>query len=355
LTAWVILGKDWQHDMFGVVFQFAFIIGLIFYAAFTLCLKPALLRMKENEESEVESGEARFLEAGDALVALPQHLSAQEQRSVRRFMGSLTLLLLFELFMSGVLIVSKTTFMKDLFDAVLGAGVQEWTEGLSDKEFCGQMISTFGALVLVALGTRWLRSPQLSPWLTWIVICFIYLQRTVLLPLLFHQFGGGVARFFVGFELFLIGLTASCAGLKGAAVLRELLRKYWILPLLVNAFLWGPAWATRFDENPPQQIPVILRVQLCELLWVLCFLCAGQDWFPASAWPDKLRGWLGNAALCLFLLHKAVHMLVPKPFSWLLLFVALPLPFWWRAQGPRCRHRSRSDPGAAKAPKTSRA
>jgi hypothetical protein len=264
----------------------------------------------------------------------------------------LTLLLFFELFMSGVLIVTKTTIMKDLFDALLGASAQFWTKGLNDKEFFGQMISTFGAVLLVVLGTRWMRSPRLSPWLTWIVIAFIYLQRIVLLPLLFHQFGGGVARFFVGFELFVIGLTASCAGLKGAGLLRDLLRKYWLLALLLNAFLWGPAWATRMDEHPPEQFLVIMRVQLCELLWVLCFLCAGQDWFPASAWPDKLRGWLGDAALCLFLVHKAVHMLVPKPYSWLLLFVALPLPFWWRAQGPRCGRRNRGDP-VAKAPEAS--
>lgn len=260
-------------------------------------------------------------------------------------------MLFFELFMAGILTAAKTSFVADAVNLVLGASASFWTEGLKDREFCGQMISTFGTVLLVTLGAGWLRSPRLSLWLTWILICHVYLQRTLLLPLLFRQFGGGVARFFVGFELFVIGLTAASAGLKGAAQLRELLRKYWLLPLLVNAFLWSPAWATRMDNQPPEQLPVIARVQFCELLWVLCFLCAGQDWFPASAWPDELRAWLGEAALCLFLLHNAVHLLAPEPINWLLLS-ALPLPFWWRAQGPRCR-RSCAEPSASKAPEIS--
>lgn len=348
-SAWLILKMDWEKDVFGVIYQFAFILGLILYAAFTLCIKPLFLKGDETApddlQADVESRQAQFLDSsnqvdfGEAafVAAKVSPMTTQERRSFRTFLCVMALIMMFELSMASVLYVANSSFFAQLFIWALGPGVVFWVDGLNDKQFCGQMISTFGALGLIALGGRILRSPRTSPWLAWTIIIWCYVQRIVLLPLLFDQFGGGVARFFVGFELFLMGMTANGAGLKHAAMLREFLRKFWLLPLLMLAFLWGwtDDWAIRMDEHPPEQPVTILRVQLCEAIWVVSFLAAGSLWFDGEAWTDRLRAWLNDYSLALFLVHKAVHLLVPKPYSWFILFLLLPAIFWFKHEGLR--------------------
>merc|ERR1712032_715570 len=169
------------------------------------------------------------------------------------------------------------------------------------------------------------------------IIAYIYFMRILLLPVVFAQFGGGVTRFFAGFELFMIGLSANTAELKHAGVLRRWLQDYWLLVLLAYTFIWTPTLAIRMDEHPPEHVMGILRVQVCEIIWVVSFLAAGSLWFTERAWPAKHRAWMGNCFLAMFLVHMAIHIAVPVPLNWLLIFVALPLFFWWRACVPPCK------------------
>lgn len=389
LAAWVVAGLDWRHDPEGVIYQLFFIVGLIVYSLLTACLKPSLLRIKASRlEAASDNGEVgkvgglaprtempgtemrgvsreALMHSSDYLNPFTPDLEAasstwptdaapwgnrrielddEEYRAAARFGGLVVVQLLTMVVSAIVLTQVKTAMMRTLFNFILGTSVQFWTQGLDDREFFGQLLGTLGVFFLVVAGSKLLRSPRLAPWLAWVVMAYIYINRIVLLPTLFTQYGGGVARFFVGFELFLVGLVASTAGLKHAGTLKRWIGHYWLAVLFANGVLWGPTWHTRMDEHPPQDISIIFRVQACEAIWVISFLAAGSLMFTEEAWPSHIRTWLCDYATLLFLVHKAIHIAVPIPLNWILLFIVLPLVFWWRGHTTQVRGTLEKEP-----------
>lgn len=369
-VAWLLLGKDWLADPMGVVYQFWFIVGLALYVIGTAFVKPQLLRACSVVDATDVCARAgspccvcqrnmRVDEMSDDLRATrcgfegPRAIgdehrvghvqcsevsldTSQDDRAVSLFTFVLASQAVAMIVAAFALSGAQTTVAQSAINLLLGEGAAFWTDGLEDRSFFGQLLATFGALFLVSVGARLLRSPRLSPWLAWILIAYAYVNRVVFLPLLFGQFGGGVARFFVGFELFLIGLTANCAGLRNVSRVRRWIGNYWFLALVANAFLWGPSWMRRMDERPPHDFLTIFRVNSCEAIWLVSFLAAGSLWFNPVAWPDETITWLRDAALFLYLFHRAVHLLVAPPMNWILLFALLPFVCWWRLRGPPC-------------------
>lgn len=367
-VAWLLLGRDWLADPMGVVYQFWFIVGLALYVMGTALVKPHLLRacsaanatdVHAHAGSPCQETNICAAEVSDDLHAagcglegassvsdeLPiGHVqsteasvdTSEDDRAVSLFALFLASQAIAMMALGFALSSAQTTVVKSTINLLLGEGATFWTDGLEDRSFFGQLFATFGALFLVSVGSRLLRSPRLSPWLAWILIAYAYANRVVFLPLLFGQFGGGVARFFIGFELFLIGLTANCTGLRNVSRVRSWIGNYWFLALVANAFLWGPSWARRMDERPPHDFLTIFRVNLCEAIWLVSFLAAGSLWFNPVAWPEETIAWLRDAGLSLYLFHRAVHLLIAPPMNWILLFALLPLVCWWRLRGPPC-------------------
>lgn len=351
--AWLYKGLPWQKDPMGVMYQFAFILGLMCYSAITVCLKAimknnvkkqkeAFVQAEEQQESlqtmagvsQAEKQEALLpVSAPDPAPVAKPPLTKVELTAVKAF--ACVLLTLWVLMaVLGVFFANvDTDIVAKIIKFVLGESAGFWTEGLGDKEFFGQCLGTFGALLLAHVGAHLFKSPRLSPYLVWVLIFFIYMNRIFILPLTFHQFGGGVARFFVGFELFLIGLVGAVLGMRWAAALKYWMARYYVLFLLTAAFLWNPTWDVRMDEHPPEVMKIIFRVQVSELIWVIAFMASGSLWFTEESWPEWVRAWLSNFALALFLVHKAVHVAVDVPFNWLLIFGLLPLLTLWHKHG----------------------
>lgn len=356
--AWVYQGMPWRHDLQGVVYQFAFIVGLIVYVSFTAWLKPSLQQIyasrieaagagdknagetelapngttrKSNqkglmEETNSPRGGERTPTVGDNL----NELDAEERSAAKMFGLVVVALVLGMVGLSLVLSLLETQMVKGIINLILGHSAEFWTRDLDDRAFFGQFIGTFGAYLLIVVGARLLRSPRQAPWLTWVVIAYIYSCRVLFLPLLFNNFGGGIGRFFVGLELFLIGLVANTAGLKHAAALKGWFADYFIVVVVFVALLWGPAWENRMDEHPPSDLMIIFRVQLCELVFLVAFLAAGSLMFPEEGWSQRTRSWLAETATMLFLVHKATHLAVPVPYNWYIVFILVPGLFWFR-------------------------
>jgi len=81
------------------------------------------------------------------------------------------------------------------------------------------------------------------------------------------------------------------------------------------------------DENPPQQLNVRFTYNLLEMLFTMLFLCAMERLIDPNIFRKDRLQFFGNFALALFLLHKAVYILVPAPYCWIVIFSLLPICF----------------------------
>lgn len=368
--AWISRGMDWRHDLQGVVYQFAFIVGLIVYVSCTAWLKPSLVRIYASRIDIVDTGNSHggnseptssgvatrasheslieeatghegsnwtSIAARNATPALSGvdsgELDEEERKKVKMFGVVVVALVLGMLALSFVFSHYETVVVKGIINLLLGQSARMWTQDLDDRAFFGQFIGTFGAYFLIVVGSKLLQSPRLAPWLLWVVIVYIYSCRILLLPLLFDQYGGGVGRFFVGLELFLMGLVGNTAGLKHAGALKRWIADYFILILIFVAITWGPTWERRMDEHPPGDMNILARVQICELVFLVSFLAAGSLMFPEEGWSSRVRSWLAETATVLFLIHKATHIAVPVPYNWYIVFLLVPGAFWFRHFG----------------------
>lgn len=349
LLAWWYKGMDWRNDLAGVLYQLWFVVALILYASLTVCVKPLLrhvaLTRIDTPSAPVDAGELAFgvsdvgsnPHTGDVLPPVPERtqskiidmFDSEERRAMNNVFGVLLALMLAMLILAGTGASVETSSMQPFLYDLLGNSSRPWTQGsgLDGRELCGELWSMFGGLVLVAAGAKMLRSPRTAPWLSWLVIQYVYLNRMFFLPMLFGQNACGADRFFVGFEFFLIGLVASNMGLRHASKLRFYLDNYWIIMLGCNAMLWGPTWNRRMDLHPSHDIIVLIRIHVSELMFVVLFLAGGSFVFPERAWPPLLRTWISRLGLMLFLVHQAVYMVTPQPFDWIILFGMLPLVF----------------------------
>lgn len=320
--AWMVKGSDWQSDLAGVLYQMWFAVALIMYVSLTVCIKPALRQAPLTGLFNDANGDGE-----NSLSLKNEFLDAEERSSLKGLGGFLVAwyLVMAALWGSGLALDSSQ--MQTSIGDFLGNSSLPWTQGLEGKAILGQLWSTLGLLVLIHAGAATLRSRRTAPWLCWIVIAYVYVNRILILPALFDLYGGGAGRFFVGFEFFLIGLVASTMGLKHKGYFKFCLDNYWIVLLGGNAMLWGPTWNTRMDRHAPADFVVILRIHASELMFVVLFLAAGSWVFPERAWPPLLRMWISRLGLVWFLVHKALHIVAPEPLNWILLFVVLPLAF----------------------------
>lgn len=378
--AWVSRGMDWRHDLQGVVYQFAFIVGLIVYVSCTAWLKPSLQRIYASRKELVDRGNEHVGKSGTAsssAAAKASHealieeakghatpalsgadsgeLDEEERKNAKLFAAIVAASLLGMLALSFVFSHFETGVVRGIINLLLGESAKFWTNDLDDRAFVGQFIGTFGAYFLVVAGSKLLQSPRVAPWLLWVIIVYIYSCRILLLPLLFDQYGGGVGRFFVGLELFLMGLVGNTAGLKHAGAVKRWMADYFILVLIFVAIMWGPTWQTRMDEHPPRDMNIIARVQICEAVFLVAFLSAGSLMFPEEGWSTRVRSWLAETATVLFLIHKATHIAVPVPYNWYIVFLLVPGAFGFRHFGRRPpRRRSQRPTNTAELPTAGR-
>lgn len=314
-TAWIILGLDWRHDAWNVVFQFWFVVALVLFTLLLAPLKAHLSSTKAHLQAEADADIVRSplfgMGRAAALVALAG--------------GYFVLSAIF----NGVLVPLLQHFFADsLSSAVngsLGPAALFWGLPATPEaargflsDICGYFQLSLSNMYIV------LASPVLTTEVSsigWLAIMNTYAHKMV-----FYR--AQEARLITGFDCMMLGLVCYYYGLKHRRVVGEYLVRYWFVLLFVCALLWPPGSVGRFDENPPTDLPSRARDNLLEGVFVVLFLTAAERMIDPGIFLRDRMEFLNDWALVLFMVHKAVHLMFPEPFNWaVLLLLAIPSYF----------------------------
>jgi len=309
LTAWIILGKDWKHNMWNVVFQFWFIVALILFLMILNPLKGHLKRVRDTirDSNLVQHGE-HFFAPGTNLVLIALGFMAMT------FLYMHVVIPLLQLLLSGPLYHAV--------DNCLGDAAEFW--GLPTNEAQSEaFVETFFGYFHLSLSNLYivLCFPMMFVTVSnigWLVLLNTYTHKMVL-------YRAQEARMINGFDTAMLGLVCFYYGLHKRQVVGHYMCRYWFFALFFCATLWQPGKQGRLDEEPPTDLVTRMTYNLLELICLLLFLCCMERMFDPKIFTEDRMEWLGNWTLLLFLVHKAVHLLVPAPFNWVtLLILAVP-------------------------------
>uniref|UniRef100_A0A7S0FWU0 Uncharacterized protein n=1 Tax=Pyrodinium bahamense TaxID=73915 RepID=A0A7S0FWU0_9DINO len=321
-TAWVVTQRDWKGNFFNVIFHLWFVLGLMVYAACLAPLRPYLERLRRQacaaDESTPEADHPESPGGGE--------LAAQR----RHFAWALAVLVGGPLAIALLFVVCLIPFLQLLapfvwrFCIALGDGGTFW--GLpstveQSREFIAQLCTycmlTCCNLYLICVCPWVFRRTSIT---TWAVFCNTYGHR-----LLFYR--AQDERPFHGVDLMLLALTSYYLGLRHRRVIGELVVRYWFVVLFFCGLLWPPGIHGRFDEDPPKDIELRVRVNLLEAIFVVVWLVAGERIVSPEIFKKDKMDFMNDWALVVFLTHKAVHIVVPSPLNWAFL-VGLAFVCW---------------------------
>jgi len=300
-VAWVVTGKNWKSDFASVVFQFWFIVGLMLYAAILHPLKP-YCQMVRNRALQEDRTPQR--------VALPLVISVFG-------ISSISLL--------GVWIIPRALLwtIKYLIEfSSRSSWASVWELPTTEAEghaFLQEMslyvVTPLCSYFIVIVLPVWVRE---TSWVTWFVIVNVYWTR-------FCFYRGASDRLFHALDLFMIGMVAQYFGLKGRQVLGDIIHRYWFLVFFMCTWIWFPGSFGRFDEAPLDNLWVRVKVNLVEAVFVVSFLVAAERFVDHRIYTKDRFQWLNAWALLVFLVHKAVHLMMIFPLNWGMFFALAPV------------------------------
>jgi len=318
LAAWMIAGLDWRHNMWGVVFQFWFIFGLMIFTALLAPMKTYLKQVCQNNTSETDTW-TFTPRAGEYNACISEGL-----RNVFIIsLGSACVIVLFTYAVIPMLQFSLAPLV-NTFCSKMGESGEFWgmpSDPSETKDFIHDFFGCWGLTVSsVFIIFAW---PMLSSRISvigWLVIGNMYVHKLFMYR---HQ----NSRMINGFDFTMLGLVCCKCGLSHRRIVGEYMMRYWFVFLFICGLLWPPGRKKRMDENPPQQLNVRFTYNLLEMLFTMLFLCAMERLIDPNIFRKDRLQFFGNFALALFLLHKAVYILVPAPYCWIVIFSLLPICF----------------------------
>jgi len=328
--AWIIAGKDWKRNFHDVIFQFWFVIGLM---AYVLLLAP----LKPYAKWVLETSRFRFYSPPgiEADWAVEREAHVQRQRE-RQFCQCLKGCLVIGGGVLAMCIVSKVAvdplvsmspgIVAPLFSRLnMGHGAQFWgipTNLEQEREFlqntCTCMQLTFSNLYIVLVFPLCFQEVSLISW--WLIFN-TYSQR-----ILFNRGESAASeRPFHGLDLTMLGLVCYYFGMKHRRALGDVVVRYWFGVLLLCGLLWLPGYHKRFDQRPEQDISQRTRIEMIEAILIICWLLAGERMVDSRIFSDDKMGFMNYWALVVFLVHKAVHILLPTPWNWIVITGLVPV------------------------------
>jgi hypothetical protein len=324
-TAWVITGRDWKRNMFNVVFQLWFVVGLMFYAAVLAPLKPWLSWIKERNRSVTRSNISDHAEATSSLEQRRKDRDSLLASIAVIGGGLVVLVLFFHVFLEPVL---AELFAPSFLQFVLSFGSQDlwgFPKDLKEsKAFVGDMCTYFlltcSNIYLVIVGPRFVKETGL---ISWALIFNTYGHRILF-------FMGSSERLFHGLDLMMLAMTCYFFGLRHRRKIGEYVIRYWFVVLFACAILWPPGLRERLDEQPPTELELRARYALLEFIFVTVWLVAGEHLVQRAIFEEDHLHFLNEWTLLLFLVHKAVHLMLSFPANWAVLIGLIPLVYVFR-------------------------
>lgn len=313
-AAWTVLGKDPRTDLWNVIFQFWFVVALMIFVIWLAPIRH-ILRMPLLETADLRLPTCFLLMgAGCLCIAAVCH--------------KIIIPLMQALFAAPLSYLAGKAGHAAEFWGMPGS--ESAAEDFISDFLTYFQVSAYNLFIVVAF-PKMHRDVTLVAWL---LIGNVYLHKALL-------YRAQEARLINAFDFTLLGLVCYSYGLKWRWIIGEYMLRYWFVMLFICAILWKPGTYGRFDEAPPQDFTLRATYNMIELVCLLFFLTAAERSFSPKIFTiDKLE-FLGNWALFLFLVHKAVHLLVPAPFNWVVL-ISLIIPCYALYERPK-RHRSTSD------------
>eukprot|EP00927_Polykrikos_kofoidii_P071105 TRINITY_DN67431_c0_g1_i1.p1 TRINITY_DN67431_c0_g1~~TRINITY_DN67431_c0_g1_i1.p1 ORF type:complete len:477 (-),score=58.80 TRINITY_DN67431_c0_g1_i1:124-1554(-) len=324
LCAWVILGKDWQHNMWDVIFQFWFIVALI---VFVLLLVPIrtycrAVRDRVGKASEtIAQGEA----IGDDT---PWNLS---RGLVVTAAGFVIISFLFSYAIIPLLQFMLATPLLELVQRYLGSGAEFWGLPTNHEEarvFIRQFFSYFELSVTnIYLVIMFPTVSSRLGLVVWLVLLNTYSNKMTL-------YRAQEARMINGFDCVMLGLVTMHFGMAKRVIIGKYMVRYWFVVLFICTTLWAPGSFGRLDEHPPTDAMVRIKYNFLEFIFVVIFFTALDRIFDENIFLADKLDFLGNWAMLLFLVHKGVHMLFVSPYNWFVL-AGLAFPCWLLHPAPK--------------------
>lgn len=313
--AFVIVGERVKGNLFNVVFQFWFIVGLMLFLMVLTPIKKHLHRVVDQRGMRTEHAPEHAL-LKDGSMDLKYHPAV----CVCLVVGGFCTIYAFSHFVSIPILQYLFSVPLGIACSYFGKAAHFW--GLPQntaeaRDFIAEVVGYFQLSVtcLYLIAVVPLVSDRLE-YTGWIVILNVYAHRMIL-------YRSQCARCLNSFDLTMIGVTCFYYGLAHRRSVGGYMSRFWFLILTAAYMLWPPGTYGRYDEDPPKDLVFRMRYNLLEAMFTVMFLCCLERLFDRDTCTEDRLQVLGMWSLLLFLVHKAVHMVFPCPFNWLVLFSLL--------------------------------
>lgn len=317
--AFVVTGHDVRNDMWNVVFQFWFIVGLMGFLILLTPIKKHLRSVLDSKGVQKPSELALLKDGSDTRGWGFKYHPAQ---CVIIVLGGFCAISAFAhlVFIPICQIALGGPLLQ--WVQALGPGAQFW--GLPAnideahafiKEFITYFLLSVTSLFLIVVFPMVSERVQYTGWL---VLFNIYIHRM-------FQYRSQIARLINGFDVTMVGMTCFYYGLAHRRVIGEYIVRYWFVFLFMCCLLWPPGTYGRFDEVPTTDSFFRMRYNFLEAMFTVVFLCGMERICDKEIYSKDKAYWIGNWALLLFLVHKAVHIVFPPPYNWSILLSLAPL------------------------------
>mmetsp|Transcript_82582 Transcript_82582/g.229125 ORF Transcript_82582/g.229125 Transcript_82582/m.229125 type:complete len:453 (+) Transcript_82582:99-1457(+) len=298
--AYVITGQDWRHDPWNMVFQFWFIIALIGYSLLLVPLRRYLVSCHDLPK------------IGDSKVKL----------TVTRVLGGIGVILgglacIFALLSVGLTWLTAG-FLKGKLQAALsklGPGLAYW----ADKDQAGGLLQGLCTALELTVSNFWLAFaiptvfPSEASVTGWVILINMHTRR------LSHWYSGLGEKLMNGLDLMLLGLVCFHLGLKYRRQVGNVAVRYWFVWLSVCGLVWKPGTSGRMDLLMPEDWSMTWRMRFIDTVYMGVWLVAGDRFVDPKIFTEDKCNFINNLGLFLFLVHKAIHIVLPVPWNWVLI------------------------------------
>mmetsp|Transcript_13478 Transcript_13478/g.31693 ORF Transcript_13478/g.31693 Transcript_13478/m.31693 type:complete len:450 (+) Transcript_13478:111-1460(+) len=307
-TAWVISGQDWMRDPWNVVFQMWFVVGVIFYSLLLAPLRYAAgIQLKHARTAEDPT--TQDILVGTMLLVLGVIISSS--------MSLLARMILFN---------GEAPTPEAASDPSTLTGFGYWFNRANGRQNIMSIVNSlalsFRAMWVVLITASWF--PQWQSCLGWFLMLHMYGCR-----MLFWYPAPG-DRLCHGLDIMLLGLTCYLFGLYKKERLADLAQRYWFVIVISLGVIWRPGTEGRFDSKPPEDLELRTRCQMIELIFMAWWLVAGERWVDHKIFTEDRLAFMGDWALLIFMVHKALHIILPNPFNWIAIASLVPVCWFLR-------------------------